>query len=221
MNKKDEKISPDDPQVKELINKERFRILSLISELVEIRDHYDGRHCYRVMEYSLAVADKLGLSDEQKEHMKFGAILHDIGKIGIKDSVMEKLSPLSSDEFKYIQKHSELGTKILKELDFLEYISDVVLCHHERFDGKGYPLGISGNSIPLESRIIAVANAFDAMTNDRPYRKALPVDKAVEELQKHAGTQFDPKIVDIFVEGVKENLFDNIIKDHDTNKESL
>lgn len=174
---------------------------------IEASDSYTRGHSERVTRYSLAIAKKLGLSAERLKIMERAAILHDIGKIGINVSLLHKVERLTSEDVLDLQQHPNIGIKILEPIEFL---NDVRLCiaqHHERFDGKGYPSGMAGEELLLESRILAIADSFDAMTSDRPYRKALHMEIAIKELVDHAGTQFDPTIVPHFVELLRQGEF--------------
>ncbi|MHB1698401.1 MAG: HD domain-containing phosphohydrolase [bacterium] len=171
-----------------------------LAETIEMRDNYTGNHTRRVMDYSLAIGGNLGISGEELETLKLSSILHDIGKIGISDSVLLKPGKLTDEEFEIIKSHTLLGEKILKNIKQLNHIIPGVKYHHERYDGKGYPEGLGGGDIDLMAKIIAVADTFDAMTTDRPYRKGLSYDAAFSELKKCSGTQFDPAIVDAFIE---------------------
>jgi putative nucleotidyltransferase with HDIG domain len=171
---------------------------------IEASDSYTRGHSERVTRYSVAIAKKLGLSPERLKIMERAAILHDIGKIGINLTLLHKIERLTPEDIQDLQRHPEIGMKILEPIEFL---SDVRLCigqHHERFDGKGYPNKLHGDQLLLESRILGIADAFDAMTSDRPYRKALSLDIALKELTENVGTQFDPAIVPVFV-----HLLDN------------
>ncbi|MHB1661531.1 MAG: HD domain-containing phosphohydrolase [bacterium] len=171
-----------------------------LAETIEMRDNYTGDHTRRVMDYSLAIGRNLGISGDELETLKLSSILHDIGKIGISDSVLLKPGGLTDEEFKTIKSHTILGEKILKNIKQLNHIIPGVKYHHERYDGKGYPEGLGGGNIDLTARIIAVSDSFDAMTTDRPYRKGLSYEAAFSELKKCSGTQFDPVIVDAFIE---------------------
>lgn len=167
---------------------------------IEASDSYTRGHSERVTRYSVAIAKKLGLSSERLKIMERAAILHDIGKIGINLALLHKVERLTTEDVLNLQQHPEIGMKILGPIEFL---SDVRLCigqHHERFDGEGYPNRVSGDQLLLESRILAIADSFDAMTSDRPYRKALSLDVTLKELTDNAGKQFDPSIVPVFVE---------------------
>ena len=139
------------------------------------------------------------LSQEEIDHVRQAAILHDLGKVGISDKILHKKSKLTKKEFEAIKKHPQIAADIIRPIQFMHDIVPLVLYHHERWDGKGYPAGLKAEEIPIGARIIAVADAYDAMTSDRPYRKAMSSEKAMSELKRCAGTQFDPKVVDAFI----------------------
>ncbi len=171
-----------------------------LAETIEKRDPYTGGHTHRVMEYSLVIGKMMRLPDEETENLKLAAILHDIGKIGVRDNILLKNGKLDQDEAHIMNRHAEYGAEILRHVKQLSQVIPGVRAHHERYDGNGYPDGLKGRDIPLIARIIAVADTFDAMTTDRPYRKALSVSEAIGELQKNSGVQFDGEIVETFVE---------------------
>lgn len=170
-----------------------------LAEAVEKRDPYTGGHVKRVTEYCLAVGEGMGLNEDEKERLYIAAVLHDIGKIGIDDAILRKPAPLVPEEIAQMKKHPQIGLEILSKVKHLSDIIDGTFSHHESFDGKGYPSGLKGEEIPLIGRVIAVCDTFDAMTSDRPYRKGLDDEVAINELKKFAGIQFDPKIVEAFV----------------------
>ncbi|MEW6064291.1 MAG: HD domain-containing phosphohydrolase [Bacillota bacterium] len=157
-------------------------------------------HAERLKEMSLKIAKGLGLSAKQMDELELLAVLHDIGKVAIKESILLKPGPLTEKEWEEMKKHPEIGCRIAQNTPELAFIAEYILCHHERWDGRGYPSGLKGEEIPLLSRILAVADAFDAMTNDRPYRKAMSREEALAELERNAGTQFDPEVVSAFIE---------------------
>ncbi|MFC2003191.1 HD domain-containing phosphohydrolase, partial [Chloroflexota bacterium] len=162
---------------------------------VDAKDPYTYGHSRRVKEYALLAANSLSFSSEELQAIGFGALLHDIGKIGIHDSILRKSGPLMAEEWYVIHKHPLRGANIVSEISLLAKARDVVLNHHERYDGNGYPEGLRGENIPIGARLVAVADAFDTMTTDRSYRLKLSADDALGELVKHAGTQFCPVAV--------------------------
>lgn len=181
-----------------------FQTSFALAEAVEKRDPYTGGHVKRVTEYCLAVAEELNLNKEEKENLELSAILHDIGKIGIDDSILRKPAPLDDKEIEIMKKHPQIGLEILSKV---KHLSDIVVgtfSHHEKYDGTGYPQGLKGEDIPIIGRIIAVCDTFDAMTSNRPYRKGLDDKIAIEEIRKNKGKQFDPIIVDAFIKAFEK-----------------
>jgi len=178
-------------------NKEMFfSTIEALAEAIEKRDPYTGGHTKRVLEISLKIAEEMGIDDTLKENLKMSALLHDIGKIGIDDTVLRKQGGLDDEEMSLIKRHPEIGADIVKHIKKLQDVLPGILLHHEKLDGSGYPYGYEGEEIPLIARIVAVSDAFDAMVSDRPYRKGLSIEKAKSELVKNKGTQFDPDVVD-------------------------
>lgn len=167
---------------------------------VEAKDRYTHGHSENVMKYTIVLAKKLGLSDTEIEQVKYAGLLHDIGKIGVPELILNKPGKLTDEEFEEIKKHPELGARIIADVPFLKSLVPLVLHHHEFFNGSGYPQGIAGNDIPLGARILCVCDAFEAMTSDRPYRQAMPFEKALSILEQNKQKQFDPAIVDLFKE---------------------
>lgn len=159
----------------------------------------------KIREYAKRTAEELSLPDSIVRHIEFASIIYGVGKIGIDDAILRKPGKLSDAEFEQVKKHPEIGHKLVSKINFLLPITPMILYHQERWDGKGYPAGLKGEEIPLGSRIIAVVNAYHAMTSDRPYRKALMKDQAVDELRKCAGTQFDSKVVDAFIRALQKS----------------
>lgn len=178
----------------------RFEAVMALAQAIEAKDLYTRGHSERTANYALQIADKLGLSDEEKGHIKYAAVLHDIGKIGIKGAILNKPGSLSEAEYEEIKTHPQKGVDIIRPVRFLAPVIPLILYHQERWDGKGYPEGLAGDKIPIGSRIISVLDARDAMTSDRPYRKALSREEAIRELKRCSGTQFDPKVVEVFLE---------------------
>lgn len=181
-----------------------FSTVATLAEAIEKRDPYTGGHVRRVVEISLILGEALGLSTEEMETLHLSAILHDVGKIGIRDGVLQKHGPLSAEEMAHIREHPEIGAEILAHIKQLEAVIPAVRYHQERCDGLGYPEGLKGEEIPLASRVIAVADTFDAMTTDRPYRPRLSDEAAAEEIERGAGTQFDQDVAEAFLRAYRE-----------------
>ena len=177
-----------------------------LAETIEKRDPYTGGHTQRVMNYSVEIGQMMGLSGEVMEALRLAAILHDIGKIGVRDSILLKSDRLDREEALIMNRHAEFGSEILSHVRKLSHVIPGVRGHHERYDGTGYPDGLRGDEIPLIARVIAVADTFDAMTTDRPYRKAMDAKTAVNELLRHSGTQFDGEIVGQFVRCMESSM---------------
>ena len=170
----------------------------VLAETLDMRDAGTARHSQFVGRYARSIATEMGMPPDEIERMHLAGVLHDIGKIGIPDSILKKPGALDEDEWAEMRKHPELGARILAGANLAD-IAGWVLAHHERPDGQGYPLGLSGDSIPIQARILAVVDAYEAMTNDRVYRPAMPESDARAELVRFAGTQFDPEIVETFI----------------------
>ncbi len=180
------------------IEKNFKETISALAEAVEAKDAYTRGHCDRVARISVAIAKRVGLDTTRSMELELAAILHDVGKIGVEEGVVGKIGPLSQDETKNMRHHPEIGARILSPLSSLQRVGHYVKHHHEHYDGTGYPDKLEGDAIPLPSRIILLADAFDAMTTDRPYREALTKKEAFQRISKGRGKQFDPMIVDIF-----------------------
>jgi putative two-component system response regulator len=174
-------------------------VLVALARTVEARDLYTERHLIRVAERAVSVAQVLGVSPAALETVRLGGLIHDLGKIAVPDRVLLKRGPLNRREFDLIKLHPGAGAEIVRPLASFSAPEPVVLHHHERFDGTGYPHGLRGASIPLAARIVAVADAFDAMTTDRPYRASLPADEALQRLREGRATQWDPDATDAFI----------------------
>ena len=171
---------------------------SLISS-IQARDHYTEEHSRRVTDMAVKIAVQLKCSTQDIESLKIAGILHDVGKIAVPDNILLKPSKLTAEEYLIIKNHSVIGENIIRPVILLDKERKIIQCHHERWDGKGYPLGIAGEEIPYLARILAAADSFDAMTNDRPYHPRMSVEEAVDELVKNKNTQFDTDIVDAFI----------------------
>lgn len=173
--------------------------LEALVTALDARECETGNHSQRVVRTTLAIADRMGITGEEREHIARGALLHDIGKIGVPDHVLLKPGKLTEEEWIDMKKHPEIGARILSGIQFLEPAAEIVLAHQERWDGEGYPRGLAGEEIPIGARIFAVADALDAITSDRPYRRGRSLEYAKEEIARYAGTQFDPVVVEHFL----------------------
>jgi putative nucleotidyltransferase with HDIG domain len=193
--------------IAELLEKTHFETIMAFSEALEARDQYTAGHSRRVMEYSKGIGQRMKLDKTDIEDLKRSALLHDIGKIGIPDIVLNKKTKLTDEEYTTIKSHPATGAAILKYIRAFKDLVPAVYHHHERFDGEGYPEGVKGTAIPLHARIIAIADTFDAMTSSRSYRNALSFRSALSELERNKGVQFDPDIADIFIEILQESPF--------------
>ena len=173
--------------------------ISALARAVEARDDYTGGHVERVRQHSLRMAQGRGLADDTLRQLEFGAVLHDVGKIGVPDAILGKRGTLDPEEWTFMRHHPEIGRRVLEGISFLTDALDAVACHHERWDGGGYPSGLAGDAIPIFGRIVAVADAYDAMTTDRPYRLGMPSQMALAEIERGRGTQFDPDLAAAFL----------------------
>jgi len=182
-----------------------FETIKALAKSIDAKDHYTQGHCHRVMEYSVQIAKEMGFLDSQLDDLRYGAILHDIGKIGIPENILNKNGRLTDEEYNIIKSHPAIGYDIVKDIEFLSKAKDIIYQHHERIDGSGYPQGLNGNESDIFSRIVCVADSFDAMTSNRAYRKSMKVEQAIDELERWKGIQFDTEVVDVFVRLLKKN----------------
>lgn len=173
--------------------------LEALGGALDAKDAETEGHCQRVTAVTILIAKIMKVGKEPLRHIARGAFLHDIGKMGIPDQVLRKPGPLTNDERELMKRHCDIGYTVLKRIPFLKEAAEIVLSHQEFYNGTGYPRGLKGEEIPIGARIFAVADTFDAMTSDRPYRKALPVSAARAEIQKFSGVQFDPRVVEAFL----------------------
>jgi putative nucleotidyltransferase with HDIG domain len=194
-------------------------LILALSRASDLRDPFVHGHALHVVRYAVLIAEELGLPAEQVETIRHAGLLHDIGKIGIPETILFKPGKLTKEEYELMKQHAALGAALVNEIESLQPLAPFIRHHHEHYNGRGYPAGLAGAAIPLEARILSVADAVEAMASDRPYRKALTPEAILEELQKHSGTQFDPSVVDAFThvikaqgEGLIVNSASNIIK---------
>jgi len=183
-----------------------MQTVTALANSIQAKDAYTMEHCQRVKEICCEIARSLNYSEAEVQMLEYAAILHDIGKIGIRASILNKTGRLTTAEYDEIRKHPIISYNILKDVKFLKNSLDAIIQHHERYDGTGYPYGLKGNEISIYGRILCIADAFDAMTSSRPYRKAMSVKEALNEIKKCKGTQFDPEITDLFIEIMKDNI---------------
>jgi putative nucleotidyltransferase with HDIG domain len=179
-------------------------IIRSLVNAIEARDPYTRGHSEQTTKYAVSIAQKMALPAEAIEVVRYAASLHDIGKIGIKENILKKVKKLTADEYSHIKNHPFMGAQILKPIKSLQEVIPIVYHHHERYDGKGYLDGLQRDEIPIGARILSVADSFEAMTSDRPYHKGLPKEEAMEQLKKSSGTQFDPHVVNAFMEVMEE-----------------
>lgn len=176
-----------------------------LTAAIDVKDHYTFNHSQKVAVYATTLAAAISLNDEHVEIIREAALLHDIGKIGIPESILNKQGKLTDEEYKAMKKHVENSIAMIRHLPSLDYVIPAVMGHHERWDGKGYPRGIAGEDIPISARCLAIADAFDAMTTERPYKKALSIDYAKNEINNQAGRQFDPTLAGVFYRLIENN----------------
>ncbi|MBI5418573.1 MAG: response regulator [Deltaproteobacteria bacterium] len=181
--------------------------IDVLVGLLEVNDPFFGGNSHITMEYARSVAEEMKLGQEMIDEIVVASLLHDIGRIGIKSEILTGKRQMTESEFKTVKSHCENGAKILETIDFPWKIRPIIIHHHERYDGKGYPSGLKGREIPIGSRVLAVVDAFAAMTANRPYRRSLNKDEAIQELHKNVGTQFDPEVVEIFTSVVERKYY--------------
>ena len=202
------------------LEKAYLESIEMLRYTVEAKDTYTRGHSDRVSEYSVLLGKYLGLSDSELHTLKIGGLFHDIGKIGIPDIILQKEAKLTDDEYSQIKNHPSIGKHILSNASIFKDIIPIVYHHHEKYDGRGYPSGLAGEDIPFFARIAAIADSFDAMTSRRSYRDSLPLDVVKQEIQKNAGTQFDPKLVPVFLD-ILNNHYEEIEKIQETYKTAI
>jgi putative two-component system response regulator len=176
-----------------------MQFANVLAEIIEAKDRYTRGHCNRMRALSVALGKAAGLLPAELDALEYASLLHDLGKIGVSEAILNKEGVLTEEESRRMKEHSEIGEKILLGIPMMEEVAMITGAHHENYDGSGYPRGLHGNAIPFSSRIIAVADLYDAMCSDRPYRKGLAPDEAVKEMKRVAGFQLDPAIVDLFI----------------------
>jgi len=190
------------------LNRTRLEIIRRLGRAAEFKDNETGLHVVRMSYYAKLIAQAAGFNDEHAELLLNAAPMHDIGKIGIPDNILRKPGKLDDEEWEMMRQHTKFGAEILGDQDsvLLQLAREIALSHHEKWNGKGYPNGLAGAEIPLESRIVAIADVFDALTNESPYKKAWPIEEAVALIERESGEHFDPALVDAFLKALPEML---------------
>lgn len=201
-------IAIENAQLYANMKEQYLSMVMALAAAIEAKDSYTHGHSTKVMEYAVKIAIELDLTEEEIETVRYAGLLHDIGKIGVKDVILSKKGHLTAEEINELQRHPEYGANIMERVELLKDIAPLTLYHHEKFDGSGYPLGLKADQIPLGARILAVADTYDAMIADRPYRDAFPFDYVKKEMKKAAGSQLDPEIVKVFFEILKREGLD-------------
>lgn len=189
----------ENSELYENLQKFYWDMIQTLARAIDAKDSYTREHADRSVHYARAISREMNLSAVMAKNIEYAALMHDIGKIGIEEQILHKAGKLSLEEFEIIKQHPRIGNRIISPVPFLSEVAPMILYHHEWYNGEGYLEGLAGEEIPLGARIIAIIDAYDAMTSDRPYRKALPKDKAVEEIKRGAGIQFDPNVVEAFL----------------------
>lgn len=206
-------IAIENSQLYSQIKTNFYETVESLAEAIEKKDRYTGGHTKRVVHYSMCIAKYMNLTSGELERIRLAAVLHDVGKIGIEDKILKKGSELTAEEWKVMQTHPDQGWDIMCRVKGLKDVIGGMRYHHERWDGKGYPLGLKGEEIPLVARVISVADTYDAMVSTRPYRKGLDPKKAFDEITRHGGTQFDPTVVRAFEQAFQHEKMGRAVKD--------
>jgi putative nucleotidyltransferase with HDIG domain len=188
------------------LEESQLQTVLALAKVMESRDAYIGGHSRKVTEISVRLSQKMNCSPAEVQAIRWAALLHDIGKVGIRDGILRKTGPLNKREWAEMRRHPEAGAEIVRMASNLDYVAGLIQAHHERYDGTGYPHGLQREMIPFGARILAVADAFSAMTDDRPYRLSSTLEEAIQEVKRCSGTQFDPKVVEALVSLFAENL---------------
>ena len=200
---------PESVQKEENIHELTSTIYALTAA-IDAKDHYTFNHSQCVSNYAAKLAQEAGLASDHVEIIRQAGLLHDIGKIGIPDAILTKTGRLTPEEFSIMRQHVERSIEMIRHLPSLDYVIPAVLGHHERYDGKGYPRGISGEDIPVSARCLSIADAFDAMVSKRSYKNRMPLENALSEIEKNLGSQFDPELGKLFVKMIREGVIEVI-----------
>lgn len=193
------------------MREKNIETVAALTSAIDASDAFTHGHSYRVSQYATRIAKAMGMSSKEIETLEYASLLHDVGKIAVSNSVLQKVEPLTEEEWMSLRAHPDVGADIVERLKFLKEAAEIIRCHHERPDGTGYPRGLKGDQIPLGAHILNVVDAFDAMTSDRPYREALPAEIVINELSKHRGTQFHREVADLVLGMYRSGELDPII----------
>ena len=202
---REQRLTRENARLSDELKQTYMGVMTSLATAIDAKNHRTQHHSQQVTKYTHIISEKLNLPQEEKEKIGRAASLHDIGKIGIPDPILTKPGSLNDEEWAQIEQHPTRGAEILSPLDFLSEVVPLIRHHHERYTGSGYPDGLKGNDISLGARIISVADAFEAMVSERPYRRALSKEEAIQEIESGLGNQFDPQIGEIFISAVKNN----------------
>jgi putative nucleotidyltransferase with HDIG domain len=181
------------------LEESQLQTVLALAKVMESRDAYIGGHSRKVTEMAVRLAKKMNCSPAEIQTIRWAALLHDIGKVGIRDGILRKTGSLNKKEWQQMRRHPESGAEIVRMAPNMDFVASIILAHHERYDGTGYPYGLQRDMIPFGARILAVADAFSAITDDRPYRLSSTAEEAIQEIIRCSGTQFDPRVVDAFI----------------------
>lgn len=197
-------VALENARLYHVLQENALRTVQALAFSLEAKDHYTSGHSARVTEYAVQVANRMGLTPADVDQLRYAGQLHDVGKIGVSEAILKKPASLTEDEYQSIQQHPVIGERIIEPLEFLGQVGSIIRSHHERWDGRGYPDGLKAHQIPRLTRIMTIADSYDAMTSERPYRSAKSIDEAVHEITRCRGTQFDPEVTDVFLEVLRE-----------------
>lgn len=188
--------------------KAKMGLVHSLIQFAELKDMYTAHHCINVMNYSVNFAEFVGCNTEEKDIIRHASVLHDIGKLAIRDEILKKNSTLTPNEFDIMKWHPYLSHEFIKNIDYFQDEADIIIHHHERVDGQGYPHNLRGDEISKLCKIVSICDAYDAITSSRPYRKALPEEYALDEIKENAGKQFDKELAVMFKDFIMESIFD-------------
>ncbi|MDQ1257419.1 MAG: hypothetical protein QG656_2023 [Candidatus Hydrogenedentes bacterium] len=214
-------IAIKNAQYVEKLEQAYHETLIVLANAIELRDHYTVGHTWRVTNFGVEIARKMGWGEDRISLAEMGGVLHDVGKIAVDNAILSKPGRLTDEEYEKMKVHPERGARMMQDVSFLKPVIPFCLYHHERYDGRGYPFGLKGDDIPIEGRLIAVADTFDAMTSHRPYRRGLDPEIAIQEIERGKGTQFDPDCAEALIACYREGKVDQIFQDYMKDEKSV